>query len=259
MTDKTRQEIALFRYGLILPVINNDYNDATKEDYYRRISSEVKKDYAGNETYIAPGTLKSWYLDYRKDGFDGLVPKARYDRGFSRKLNEEMEARIIELKRTFPRIPSTLILDKLVEEGYLEKDDISVRTLQRYMTKINVVDNNSNIKQRLKYEMEYANDCWQADTTYLPHINVNGESKRTYLMMIIDDASRLIVGAKIYFEDNTANFFDVTKSAIKRFGIPKKMFVDNGKNYKNLQVELLFARLGSSLSHATPYSAASIM
>ncbi len=254
--DEHRQKIALHRYKLILPVISNDFIDKSAEAYFKRIAEITKFDAFNNETHYCSGTIKSWYIKYRKNGFDGLIPKQRNDKGYNRTITTEAANRIKELKTQYRRIPCTVIIDKLVEEGTINRTDFSLRSIQRLVKQL---DFNVKVetKQRLKYEMSHINECWQADTTYLPHIKVNGVSKRLYLMVIIDDYSRLIVGHKVYFEDNTENFFDVTKSAIKKFGYPKKMFVDNGKNYKNTQVELLFARIGSVLIHAAVYSGAS--
>lgn len=42
---------------------------------------------------------------------------------------------------------------------------------------------------------------YQGDTCYGPYINENGENKRTYLIMLIDDKSRLIVGGRFFYND----------------------------------------------------------
>lgn len=46
----------------------------------------------------------------------------------------------------------------------------------------------------------------------------------------------------------------VFKDAVASKGIPKKVFVDNGKIYKSEQFQLICAALGSILSFARPYS-----
>ena len=64
--------------------------------------------------------------------------------------------------------------------------------------------------------MENANDCWQADTSHGPYLTINGKKTLTYLIAIIDDASRLIVGARFYYNDNSYNLQDIFKSAAKK-------------------------------------------
>ena len=73
-------------------------------------------------------------------------------------------------------------------------------------------------------------------------------------MAIIDDASRMIVGCDIFFEDNYINFMSVLKGAVKKYGKPKLLNVDNGSPYKNNQISLLTARLGITLHHCEAYT-----
>ena len=87
-----------------------------------------------------------------------------------------------------------------------------------------------------------------------PIIKIDGKKVHTYLIQIIDDASRLIVGAKFFLNDNAINFQSVLKQAIKTYGIPKKLFVDNGTPYKNLQFQIICANIGTVLIHAQAYS-----
>ena len=72
-------------------------------------------------------------------------------------------------------------------------------------------------KQELKrYEAENVNDIWACDTTYSFKVMDNGLKKRIFIIAIIDDASRAIVGINCFFEDNYVNFMSVLKSAVKK-------------------------------------------
>ena len=44
------------------------------------------------------------------------------------------------------------------------------------------------------------------------------------------------------------------RSAIAKYGRPKVFNFDNGKSYKNKQLELLAARIGTTLSYCQPYT-----
>ena len=44
--------------------------------------------------------------------------------------------------------------------------------------------------------------------------------------MILDDHSRMIVGGKLYYQENAANFQKTLKEAIAAYGIPNKLYVD---------------------------------
>ena len=92
------------------------------------------------------------------------------------------------------------------------------------------------------------------DTSHGPIITIDGKKVRTYLIQLIDDASRLIVGYQFFLRDNALNFQLVLKQAIKTYGIPKRLFVDNGTPYKNQQLSLICATIGIALIHAKSYS-----
>ena len=96
--------------------------------------------------------------------------------------------------------------------------------------------------------------CGNGDTSHGPIITIDGKKVQTYLIQLIDDASRLIVGYKFFFRDNAVNFQLVLKQAIKTYGIPKRIFVDNGTPYKNQQLTLICASLGIALIHAKAFS-----
>ena len=104
------------------------------------------------------------------------------------------------------------------------------------------------------FEMECVNDCWQSDTSDGPYITVDGIKKRAKLIMFIDDKSRMITGFDFFFNDNAINMQTVLKKAVKKYGIPKKLFVDNGGPYSNKQLSLICASLGIILINAKPYS-----
>ena len=71
--NELKNEIALFRYGLIAPVVTDTYEESSMESYFRNVSS---KTYIvnGKEGKFAPPTIKKWYFNYKKDGFNALVP-----------------------------------------------------------------------------------------------------------------------------------------------------------------------------------------
>ena len=85
-------------------------------------------------------------------------------------------------------------------------------------------------------------------------IKINNKSETVYLVHIIDDASRLIVGEALTFHDTAIFFQNVLKKAIKTYGVPKVLYVDNGAPYANGQLSLICANLGIHLIHAKPYS-----
>ena len=194
---------------------------------------------------------------YSHHGLDGLIPKTRSDAGRSRVLDEKVVNRIYELKENFPHITGSLIYQKLIEEGSLkasEASEASLSSVLRYIRHNNLSLKDLNTVDRQAFEMAHANDLWQADTSHGPILKINGIKKQTYLIAILDDASRLIVHGEFFFEDNALNLQICLKKAVSKYGIPKRLFVDNGKTYKNEQLGLICASLGIVLIHAKPYT-----
>lgn len=254
--DSLKREIALFRYGLIAPVVTDTFEEKSQIEYFRNVASK-EYNVNGKKIKFAYSTIKNWYLDYKKDGFNALLPKTRCDINSSRKLSDEAMGKIIFLKKEFPHISGTLIYQKLSDEGYINEFDVSLGTILKFIRDNRLLFDETENEDRRAFVMEFANDCWQADTSHGPYLTINKKKVSTYLIAIIDDASRLILSAKFYFNDNAVNFQNVFKNAVKTYGIPKKLFVDNGSTYKNDQLSIICANMGTILIHARPYSGAS--
>ncbi len=228
MTNKEKQEIALFRFSLIAPLVNGTYNFRSKNEFYRSVALKEHVLSNGKTGRFSSGTIKKWYISYSKNGFDSLIPKVRSDSGVPRNLDSNAIKKIHELKLSFPYITGTLVYQKLVEEGYVKTTKASLATVLRYIKENNLKAKQLVPEEKKAFEMEFVNDCWQADTSHGPIIKVNSQKKKTYLIAIIDDASRLILHGQFFFNDNAVNLQEVLKKAILKYGVPKKFFVDNG-------------------------------
>ena len=251
--DKDKNAIALFRYGLISSLVNNTYEEESKAEYYRNVASKIYT-FKDKELKVTPSTIKKWYLDYQKLGYNGLIPKSRTDLNTSRKLSIEAQQKIVNYKETYPHISGTLIYQKLIEDGYINEFEVSKSTVLKFIRDNYLLFGDDGKIDRRAFEMEFANDMWDADTSHGPYLTIDNKKVKTYLIALIDDASRLITNAKFYFEDNAINFQKTFKEGLKKYGIPKKIFLDNGKTYKNEQLAIICANCGMELIYTKPYS-----
>ena len=251
--DALKDKIALFRYGLISSLVNGTYEDTSLEEYYRKTASKTYTLF-DKQIKVQPSTIKSWYINYKKMGYEGLKPKSRTDLNTSRKLTIDAQNKIIEYKKNYPHINGTLIYQKLIEDGYIKEDNVSKSTVLKFIRDNYILFSDKTNVDRRAFEMQFSNDMWDADTSHGPFLTINNKKIRTYLIALIDDASRLITNAKFYFEDNAINFQDTFKDALKKYGIPKKIFLDNGKTYKNEQLSIICASCGIQLIYTKPYS-----
>ena len=223
--ENDKNAIALFKFAIIAPLINNNYECKSKEEFFRTAALKKYTLPSGKETILTAGTIKRWFIEYRKNGFEALKPKTRTDTGSSRKISIECIDKIEKIKEQYPYITGKGIYTKLIESGDILTKNVSLASLYRFLNSHHF--HTHNITERKAFEMEFANDCWQGDTSHGPIITIDGKKVQTYLIQLIDDASRLIVGYEFFLNDNAINFQLVLKQAIKTYGVPKKIFVDN--------------------------------
>ena len=243
-------KIAQFRFGLIAPALQSTYGERSARAYFKRICKDPFRLPDGKEVLYSFKTLEKWTSEYRRKGFESLMPVSRSDKGSSRVLSDEAVSRIYSLKEELPRINATQIHLKLIEEGLIPYD-VSVCAVQRFIRNHDLKEGrNPSIQDRKAFEEDSFGKLWQADTKYMPYINEDGASKRVFNISIIDDHSRMIVGGQLFYEDNAVNFQKVLKDAISAYGIPLKLYVDNGSPYANEQLSLICGQLGIVLIHA---------
>ena len=248
-TMKHNAEVAQFRFALIAPVIQGLYPDASATAYYKRVTASPLTLPDGSTVTYSYKTLEKWKSQYSIGGLDALMPGTRSDKGIPRALNEDAIAEIYRIKEEHPRMNATQIYTHLVRESFIPAT-VSVDSVQRFIRHNDLKSaRDPNLRDRKAFEEDEFGKIWQADTCYLPHITEDGTSKRVYCIMIIDDHSRLLVGGELFYNDTACNFQKVLKDAIATYGIPDKLYVDNGCSYSNAQLSMICVSLGILLLH----------
>jgi len=246
------RELAYFRFALIAPVIQGTFPDASVAAYCRRVTENPIMRPDGTMFRYKPTSLERWVRLYKAGSMDGLMPRKRSDKGCVRALSDECINEIHKIKEKFPKLDAVQIHMRLVRDGFIPAA-VSPRTIQRYI-KDNGLKNPAQsgpMKDRKAFEEEFFGAMWQADTCHFPYVpDENGKKQKTYLIAIVDDHSRMIVWAKLFFEDNAYNFQKVFKRAIAARGIPNKLYVDHGPSYENSQLNLICGSVGTVLIHA---------
>jgi len=242
-------EIAQFRLALIAPVIHGLFPDASKNAYYRRITQKPLTLPDGSLFLYSPKTICKWVSLYQTGGIDALMPRERSDKGATRALSDTAVEEIYRLKEAFPRLNATQIHRQLVEDSFIPAT-VSVCAVQRFVKHNDLKSaRNPNMRDRKAFEEDAFGKMWQADTCYLPYITEDGKRQRVYCIMVIDDHSRLLVGGGLFYNDNAYNFQKVLKQAVAAYGIPVKLYVDNGCSYSNEQLSLICGSIGTVLLH----------
>lgn len=255
MEDEIKKSIGLFRYAIIASLISETFDEnSSLKEFFCKAASKVHINPRGQEVKLAESTIQRWYYQYKKHGFDALVPKRRRDTGISRKIDDDMIEQIKYLKATYPKLPATLIYQNLKDNGTIKAHDVSLSTINRCINHLNIekgITSNADIR---RYERAHINEVWYGDSSVGPYLKINGKKKKVWIQAVIDDASRCIVGIDAFLNDNFINLMSVLKSAVTKFGKPKILSFDNGSAYKNKQISLLGARIGVSLNYCAPYT-----
>lgn len=255
MDNQKREGIALFRYGIIAPVLHE--NVKNQAGYFRDMAlKEFDVPCLGRRRYKV-SAFKSWLRNYKIGGIDTLKPRERLDKGKSRKIDPIVGEAIKKRVEEYSFLSSAAIYRLLISEGIIGPSDINEGTLRKY-----IKDNNLNLvtrepQPRKKFEKEHINMLWISDFMHGPYIISGGKKRKVYLCCIIDDHSRVIVSGKFFFHENSISLEAVLKEGIARFGLPKVFYCDNGSVYSSSSLQLACARLGISLVHSRPYDSPS--
>ncbi|WP_066189521.1 MULTISPECIES: DDE-type integrase/transposase/recombinase [Gracilibacillus] len=254
MNEKTREEIALFRYGLIAPLLNGQVKP---KDYLKEMEGKMHTIPYYGERKVAAKTMQEWHLHYRRNGFDALKPKRRSDRGGARRLSPDDKDHILETRKKFLHMPVSVFYEQLIGNGEINKNQISYSTINRLLKKHKMAGRNyihyHPEKERKRFAHDKVNVLWQADLSHGPYVPVNGKMKKTFLIAYIDDCSRLVPYGQFFSSEKFDGLREVTKEAFIRRGKPNIIYADNGKIYRSETLQYACAQLGITLAHTQPY------
>jgi len=249
------EKIALFRYGLIAPLV---LESLPRGELTRRAEEIAARHYeipGSQRTSVSVDTLLDWALRYRTGGFEALAPKPRQDRGQSRTITPQLADLIERLKRENPHRTGTTLLRELALSSGQESAALSASTLYRFLKQRGLSE-----RQLLappahkKFEAQHANQIWQSDMLYGPYVQRSGGGKRqAFLHATLDDASRLIPHAQFYADQGLDTFLDCLRQAVAARGLPLRLYVDNAKVYRSPQLARIAASLGILIIHTPPY------
>ena len=253
-----RQAIALFRYGLIADLLQMP---AGIRGLYALLRQKAAADYTipgSSRTRVAVETLRHWLKDYRRDGFEALYPKGRADRGRSRALPQAMADALLSLKEEQPQLSIPQLI-AAVGRTLPESPAPAPSTVHRLLRRAGLMDktaqNPESAIDRRRFAFAHPGQLWMSDVMHGPSVTLPGSRQRrkTYLIAFLDDATRVVPYCAFALSENTQAFLPVFKQALQRRGVPQRLYVDNGANYRSQHLALVCAKLGVALIHARPY------
>jgi transposase InsO family protein len=204
--------------------------------------------------FVARRTLEDWYYLFKKGGFEGLKPKLRSDRGKPRRLSAKQQQWILEQVRCFPGVPVKLLFRQWKQADptlpalsavyrWLEQNDLDAHG-RRYLLRQNIPGPTKT------FEAPGVNDLWIVDFSPGPFLALHPKTVATHLCVIIDDHSRLIPFAQYALAADTQALLFCLKEAIRRRGLPRKLYADNGGPFINHHLRIVCANLSIRLVHS---------
>lgn len=250
--NRAAEETAENRFKIIAPVLmaKEEGADAAKLVQVRKNVCE--------QNNISRRTLERWLHAHERNGFQGLkpmpktyhgpnvIPEALIDEAVllrrevpTRSIPQLIEILEMEGKAPIGLIKRTTLQDKLMARGY------SARHMRIYKQ--------SGVATRRFARLE-RNDLWHSDIKFGPYITAAGVKKQIYLVSFMDDATRYVVHAEFY--DNLEKIIveDCFRKAVIKEGLPRRVYFDNGKQYRTRWMERACAKLSIKLLFAKPYS-----
>ncbi len=258
MTEEKQKQVAVFRFGIIHDLVGGTRLERGEREELLREKCDRKWVIPGSyRSRISRGTILRWVKLYTDSGgkLESLYPKRRQDRGKGRALDEDTSLALIALRRQMPKLPVPALIRMMSERGLVTGGiHLNLTTVYRFLHGNNLMDREQSPSvDRRKFEAELPNDLWQADVMHGPHLVQGGKLRKSYLIAFIDDHSRLIPHGQFYHSESLASFLDAFATAMRKRGLPVRLYVDNGSAFRSRHLEYTAASLGIALIHARPY------
>lgn len=248
-------ELALFRYGIIAPVLYETRGKQTR--YFKEMAQKVFDVPGLGRRRFSWKTFKGWLRLYRKQGYDGLKPQTRTDKGTSRSVDAFLASTIKQIFDEHPGIKIAPLYRMLVDDGLIINGAPGEASVRRFIRQNNLKTPPPEPVPRKKFETPHIGDLWLSDFMHGQHFKIDGVRRKLFVCGIIDDHSRLIVGARWTLHENTGALERVFKDAVATYGCPKVFYCDNGAVYSTTHLQQVCARLGVALVHSKPYDSPS--
>jgi transposase InsO family protein len=259
MDEETRTETALWRLGVLGPLISArlDYGDRT--NLFDEAAERTYETHDGRRTRLKARTVEAWYYAYRSGGFEALKPRRRSDAGRSRAISQQLAGLILAAKRENPRRSIRRLIKMLEREGKVRVGQLSKSSVHRLLQAHGLSRRSGRYHgtERRAFRHAHAGDLWMGDVMHGPQaILPNGRKGKSYLHVFIDSATRLVPGCAFRPGETAADHEAVLKQALLKHGLPRVLYLDRGAAQISRSLKIICAELGIRLLHCRPYDPA---
>jgi len=199
------------RYKAVLEVLDDG---ATVTDVARRYG-------------VGRQAVHAWLRRYAAEGLGGLVDRSARPDTCPHQMPPEVEARVIEMRRTHPGWGPRTIMSRLIREGI---EPLPGRTsIYRALVRHHLIDPSKRRRRPSDYkrwERARPMELWQMDITAGVYL---ADGSRPSIVTGVDDHSRFCVCAKVVTRATAKPVCDALRGAMEAHGVPEAILTDNGK------------------------------
>lgn len=246
--DRVRGEqaraVGLFRYSLIREAADAKLSTKQRGRLVRALAQREHAGPFGTPVRVSRATIDRWIRDWRRGGFDALVPSPR--RVAARTPAEVLEL-AAALKKEVPERTAAQVAAILRAHSGWAPDE---RTLQRHFVRLelNTRPDGSPPRAFGRFEAEAPNVRWTGDALHGPTVR----GRKAILFAFLDDHSRLLPGYRWARREDTVRLEAALRNGLSARGIPDSIYLDNGAAMVDKQLLRACAGLGIRLVHSRP-------
>jgi transposase InsO family protein len=251
MQDERQMELALWRYGIISPLLHRDANDAQLCEMLTVVSqSRYIHPHDGRWVTISAEAIRKWLYRFNHGGLDALCDKQRSDKGI-RHVPVLIADAMFELRRAHQRWTLALLLKQLVARKLWDETRPSRSTLYRFARDNNLMRDPHLVAAEpvRPFEFDQFGQMWTADFMHGPKLYAGKKKRKSYLHVIIDDCTRYVVSGRFYPAESTQSLIVELMTAVRRHGIAQRLYTDNGSAYNSRHLKIVCANLSMAQPH----------
>jgi transposase InsO family protein len=239
------QQVALFRYQLICPALDPGLSRKARGRVVRAIAARSHDGPFGGQHRYSRDTLDRWIRRYRAGGFDALAPSTRQP---GARIDTPVLELAVALKRENPDRTAAQVARILkASAGWAPSESTLLRLFHRNDLIRPPAEGGTAVFGR--FEAGTPNERWVGDALHGPRVG----GRKTYLFAFLDDHSRLAVGYRFGFAEDTVRLAAALKPALAARGVPQSAYVDNGSAFVDAWLLRACGKLGIRLVHSTPH------
>lgn len=257
MPAQPPSELALLRFHIISGYVTADLPRGRRGAKLAELASKTWTLPDGQSVQFAAETLRAWVRRYRHGGLAALEDGSRARPGVQ-VLDDDQKATLCRLKRDVPARSVDRLIEiaeelELVPRGVLKRSTVH-RVLRAHgLSRRKKAEAATDDLDR--FEAAFPNDLWQSDMLagpWLPDPDRPGKQRRAWLHAWLDDHSRLLLAGRWAFTSDLPTLELAFREALRRCGLPKRVYYDNGGPYRSKHMAQIVAVLSDQRPIFTP-------